>query len=607
MCGIVGYIGQAQAQEVLLEGLKRLSYRGYDSCGIATYDDGELVLRKALGKVSNLETLLSEQPAKGSVGIGHTRWATHGRPSLANAHPIRVGACLVVHNGIIENYSELKDELLRRGRVFVTDTDTEIIAHLIEEGVQLGKSPEESLHEALFRLRGSYAVLLFCLFKPETLFLARKDLPLVVGKGKFGLFASSDTFAIAPFADEIAYVPDGTVAILQDGNPRMFSDKNGSKPLSFERLLIRDMDMEKKGFKHFLLKEIFEQPLAFMRTLEAYANEGLEAFDSLTRLDGEKLKGLEVVYLIGCGTAYHAAMLGKRFFQEFAGIEAVSESASEFRLRGYLNPKSFGILISQSGETADTLAALKMLQKAGIPSFAVTNVAHSTLARSTLSLLTKAGPEVSVASTKAFTTQVLVLYLFAFWLGLKKGRMDLQALESKMNALGGVSASIDQALNLLPVVQKLAAGLMDADHLVYLGRGHFMPLALEGALKIKEIAYVHAEGYPAGEMKHGPIALVEPGVHVIALLDANDGVHRDKMLATIEEMSSRGAEVLLVHTGRLDKASTFKTLALPEVACPFLAVIPVAVTLQLLAYAVAVLKGTDVDQPRNLAKSVTVE
>jgi glucosamine--fructose-6-phosphate aminotransferase (isomerizing) len=607
MCGIVGYIGSGQAQEILLEGLKRLAYRGYDSCGIATYSSGELVLRKALGKVSNLETLLNEQPAKGSVGIGHTRWATHGRPSLVNAHPIRVGACLVVHNGIIENYAELKDELLARGKVFETDTDTEIIAQLIEEGVRSGKSPEESLEEALGRLRGSYAILLFCLFKSEALFLAKKDLPLVVGRGSLGLFASSDTFAITPFADEIGYVPDGAVVVLQGESPKVFREKSGAKPFTFERLLVRDMDMEKKGFKHFLLKEIFEQPLALMRTLEAYVNKDLVAFDFLTHLENQNLKDLEVVYLIGCGTAYHAAMLGKRFFQEFAGIEAVSESASEFRLRGYLNPKSCGVLISQSGETADTLAALKMLQKAGIPSFAITNVAHSTLARSTSSLLTKAGPEVSVASTKAFTTQVLVLYLLALWLGLKKGRMDPLTLDSKLSTLKGLAASIDQALNLFPVVQKLAGGLLDDGYLVYLGRGPFMPLALEGALKIKEIAYVHAEGYPAGEMKHGPIALIEPGVHVIALLDANDGIHRDKMLATIEEMCSRGAEVLLVHTGQLDKACAFPTLALPSVDCPFLATIPVAVMLQLLAYAVAVLKGTDVDQPRNLAKSVTVE
>lgn len=607
MCGIVGYIGRGQAQEILLEGLKRLAYRGYDSCGIATYNSGELALRKALGKVTNLETLLNEQPAKGSVGIGHTRWATHGRPSLVNAHPIRVGASIVVHNGIIENYAELKDELLGRGRVFETDTDTEIIAQLIEEGVQSGKSPEESLDEALGRLRGSYAILFFCLFKPEGLFLARKDLPLVVGRGRLGLFASSDTFAIAPFADEIGYVPDGAVVVLQGESPKVFREKSGAEAFTLERLLVRDIDMEKKGFKHFLLKEIFEQPLALTRTLEAYVNEDLVAFDSLTHLENENLNDLEVVYLIGCGTAYHAAMLGKRFFQEFAGIEAVSESASEFRLRGYLNPKSCGVLISQSGETADTLAALKMLQKAGIPSFAITNVGHSTLARSTPSLLTKAGPEVSVASTKAFTTQVLVLYLLALWLGLRRGRMDPNTLDSKLSTLRGLAASIDQVLNLFPVVKRLAGGLLDAGYLVYLGRGSFMPLALEGALKIKEIAYVHAEGYPAGEMKHGPIALIEPGVHVIALLDANDGIHRDKMLATIEEMRSRGAEVLLVHTGHLDKACAFPTLALPPVGCPFLATIPVAVMLQLLAYAVAVLKGTDVDQPRNLAKSVTVE
>lgn len=607
MCGIVGYIGRGQAQEILLEGLKRLAYRGYDSCGIATYNSGELVLRKALGKVANLETLLNEQPAKGSVGIGHTRWATHGRPSLLNAHPIRVGDCLVVHNGIIENYAELKDELLARGKVFETDTDTEIIAQLIEEGVRSGKSPEESLDEALGRLRGSYAILFFCLFKPEALFLARKDLPLVVGRGSLGLFASSDTFAIAPFADEIGYVPDGAVVVLQGESPKVFREKSGAESFTFERLLVRDMDMEKKGFKHFLLKEIFEQPLALMRTLEAYVNKDLVAFDSITHLENENLNDLEVVYLIGCGTAYHAAMLGKRFFQEFAGIEAVSESASEFRLRGYLNPKSCGVLISQSGETADTLAALKMLQKAGIPSLAITNVGHSTLARSTPFLLTKAGPEVSVASTKAFTTQVLVLYLLALWLGLRKGRMDPMTLDSKLSTLRGLAASIDQVLNLFPVVQRLACGLLDAGYLVYLGRGSFMPLALEGALKIKEIAYVHAEGYPAGEMKHGPIALIQPGVHVIALLDANDGIHRDKMLATIEEMRSRGAEVLLVHAGHLDRACAFPTLALPSVACPFLAAIPVAVMLQLLAYAVAVLKGTDVDQPRNLAKSVTVE
>jgi glucosamine--fructose-6-phosphate aminotransferase (isomerizing) len=421
------------------------------------------------------------------------------------------------------------------------------------------------------------------------------------------LVASSDTFAIASFVEEVGYVPDGAVVVLQGESTKVFREKSGAESLTFERLLFRDMDMEKKGFKHFLLKEIFEQPLALMRTLEAYVNEDLVAFDSLTHLENKNLNDLDVVYLIGCGTAYHAAMLGKCFFREFAGVEAVSEISSEFRLRGYLNPKSCGVLISQSGETADTLAALKMLQKAGIPSFAITNVAHSTLARSTPALLTMAGPEVSVASTKAFTTQVLVLYLLALWLGLRKGRIDPLTLGSKLSTLRGLAASIDHTLNRWKEVQHLAGGLLDAKYLVYLGKGPFMPLALEGALKIKEIAYVHAEGYPAGEMKHGPIALIEPGVRVIALLDANDGVHRDKMLATIEEMRSRGAEVFLMHTGRLGKECVFPTLALPSVACPFLATISVAVTLQLLAYAVAVLKGTDVDQPRNLAKSVTVE
>lgn len=607
MCGIMGYVGERPAQPFLIEGLKRLAYRGYDSCGIATFEDGEVAIRKVLGKVLSLESLLAEQPTQGTLGFGHTRWATHGKPSLLNAHPIRVGSSIIVHNGILENYADLKERLIVRGVSMTTETDTEIIAQLIEEGIALGNSPKESFAKALEKLEGSYAILFFCLKDPQTLYLAKKDLPLIVGRGEFGWFASSDTFAMAPFVEEIAHAPERAVVLLKKSGIQAFSQRGASLTLAFEKLLFHDMGMDKKGFKHFLLKEIFEQPRAFAATLEAYAENRLEAFSKLIPLTERSLKDLEAVYLIGCGTAFHAGMLGKMFFQEFSGIEAVSECASEFRFRGYVNPKSLGILISQSGETADTLSAMRILKDRGVPTVGVPNVLHSTLARSTPSIPTYAGPEVSVASTKAFTTQLLVMYLLALWFGLKRGNLDSEMVDVYLEKLQGVASTLDRVLNLFPSIQKIATGLLSAHHLVYLGRGPFMPLALEGALKIKEIAYVYAEGFPAGEIKHGPIALIEPGVYTIALFDACDPLQRSKMMTTMEEVLSRGGEGLLVHTGLMDHSISLPAIALPSLDLPFLQIIPMTIVLQLLAYSTAVLKGTDVDQPRNLAKSVTVE
>lgn len=609
MCGIVGYIGPQQATAIVLDGLRKLEYRGYDSAGIATIDQGKINICRAEGKLLNLEKKLVEQPLTGQPGIGHTRWATHGRPSEINAHPHYAGGFVVVHNGIIENYLDLKTRLRDQGHTFNSDTDTEIVAHLIEQYYRECRDFESAVRKALGDVRGAYAVAILSEQEPDKLIAAKQGSPLVVGQGQGEFFVASDIPAMLAHTREMIFLEDGELVVFTaeqmavttlDGTPV----EKTTKTITWSPVMA-----EKGGFRHFMLKEIYEQPRAIADTIAGRIREDHgEVFLEDLNLDDETLSGLERIYIVACGTSWHAALVGKFLIEKHARIPVEVDIASEFRYRDPLvNDRTLTLLISQSGETADTLAALREAHGKGGKVLAICNVVESSIARESDGVIyTHAGPEIGVASTKAFTTQLIALYLFTLHLGRVRGLLDKTVSRQMLDELVSLPRKVEECLELDAAIEQAAQGLMHVQDFLYLGRGNQYPIALEGALKLKEISYIHAEGYPAGEMKHGPIALIDEQLPVVVIAPHNETF--DKVAANMEEVQARGGRVVAVTdqaaTGLADKAET--VLVVPQTIDDLMPVLT-SIPLQLLAYHIAVLKGTDVDQPRNLAKSVTVE
>jgi len=609
MCGIVGYIGGQQATPVILEGLKKLEYRGYDSAGIATLSSGESAIRRSEGKLVNLENLLKAQPLSGVVGIGHTRWATHGRPSEINAHPHKAGPIIVVHNGIIENYLQLKEQLKNGGHVFKSETDTEVIAHLIEQKLRDEPDFEKAARQALTELKGAYAVCILNENEPGTLIAAKLGSPMVIGLGTGEFFVASDIPAILAYTREMVFMEDGEMAVFRNGEVNFSTIAGEALQKKARHIDWSPLMAEKGGYRHFMLKEIHEQPRAVRDTIAGrlLEGEGDVYLEDLTFSD-RQLAAVKRIVIIACGTSWHAALVGKFYIEGYCRIPVEVDIASEFRYRNpVIDEHTLAIVISQSGETADTLAALREAKSRGALNMAICNVVDSSIARESAGVIyTHAGPEIGVASTKAFVTQLTALYLFTIRLGRATCSIDAPSGQRMIAALKKVPAMLEETLKLNEYTEKVAKKYMNARDFLYLGRGKNFPIALEGALKLKEISYIHAEGYPAGEMKHGPIALIDEDVPVVVLVPKNSAF--DKTLSNMEEVIARGGRVIaLCSEGDQEVGGRAETVIevpnLNEDLDPLLLSVP----LQLLAYHISVLKGTDVDQPRNLAKSVTVE
>jgi len=609
MCGIMGYVGHREAAPLLFQGLKRLEYRGYDSAGIAAFTNGRIAIRRAVGKLAQLDQLLRAEPLPGSVGIGHTRWATHGPPSEENAHPHRAGDVVVIHNGIIENYLELRHELMGKGRMFSSETDTEVIAHLIDQSLQEGLSFREATRAALRHLSGSFALVALSERDPETLLTAKNATPIVIGLGEEESFVASDIPALLDYTRRVLFLDDGEMAEVSRRGVAI-SDFSG-RPVEREPRHISwdPITAQKSGYKHFLLKEIHEQPQAIIDTMRSRILEesGEIALGELTN----QLPALDAVKratLVACGTAWHACLVGKFLLEELAGLPTEVDYGSEFRYRPTpLDTDSLVLAVSQSGETADTLAALEGGKNKGASTLAVCNVVDSSIARkSDMVVYTHAGPEISVASTKAFTTQLTALYLLALHLGQRRGVLDRDHGRQLIEDIVTLPALVQATLEKTKAIGKIAKKYGHASDFLYLGRGINYPIALEGALKLKELSYIHAEGYPAGEMKHGPIALIDEQMPVVVLLP-KDPVY-EKTLSNMKEVEARGGRIIALTdtpSPELEEIA-WEIIQVPttnHLIMPILLSIP----LQLLAYHVAVYRGTDVDQPRNLAKSVTVE
>jgi len=609
MCGIVGYVGQRSARDVIIAGLRKLEYRGYDSAGIAVFCDGdgsEITLERSEGKLRRLVEKLDGKELKGRVGIGHTRWATHGRPSEANAHPHMEGGVAVVHNGIIENYLALRSEMSKEGAVFRSETDTEIIAHLIDREIKKGSTLQAALRAACKKVRGSYALAAISRAEPGVIVAAKKECPLVIGIGEGESVVSSDVTAILDITRRAVFLEDGELAILSRGGLEV-TDLDGKVIVKEERTIDWSPVMaEKGGYRHFMLKETHEQPRAVIDTFRGNLME--EAGDIF--LDGFDLDltGIERIYLVACGTSWHAALVGKFLIEDFSGVPVEVDLGSEFRYRNPLvSEKTLVVAISQSGETADTLAAVKEAKAKGAKVVAVSNVVESSIPRlSDWTLYTHAGPEIGVASTKAFTTQLVSLYMFALYLGRRAGTVDAARGVELIRELVELPGKMEAALASERKIMDIAKRYFHYRDFLYLGRGINYPIALEGALKLKEISYIHAEGYPAGEMKHGPIALIDEDMPVVVL--APKDAHYPKVLSNMQEVKARGGRIIAV-VGEGDSEVSSEAddvIVVPEVSTELSPII-MTLPLQLLAYQIAVLKGTDVDQPRNLAKSVTVE
>jgi glucosamine--fructose-6-phosphate aminotransferase (isomerizing) len=607
MCGIIGIVGKKQVTPMLLKGLKQLEYRGYDSAGVATLVDGQIRRLRAEGKLINLRKRLEAKPLSGTTGIGHTRWATHGIPNERNAHPHATDRVAVVHNGIIENFQELRHELEGEGCKLASDTDTEVVAHLITKYLDQGFSPQEATSTALKRLDGAFALAIIFAGRPDLLIGARRGSPLAIGYGKGEMYLGSDALALAPLTQRISYLEDGDWVVI-DGTGTYVFDA-GDQPMEREvRLTALSGAAAGKGeYRHFMLKEIYEQPQVIGDTLHAFVNP---AKLSITLPDLPfSLDDISKVTLIACGTSFYAATVAKYWFEQIARVPVEVDVASEFRYREAPMPeKGLAIFISQSGETADTLAALRYSREQGQHVLSVVNVPESTIAReSDMILRTNAGPEIGVASTKAFTTQLVVLACLSIALARARGAIDRTRENNLVVALTEVPARAAEVLNHDQRLKELAREVSEARDVLYLGRGTSYPIALEGALKLKEISYIHAEGYAAGEMKHGPIALIDETVPVIVIAPSDQLF--EKTASNMQEVIARKGRVIFlsdkVGAKRLGGLAA-ATIALPTVD-PFVAPILYAIPVQLLAYHVAVIKGTDVDQPRNLAKSVTVE
>lgn len=609
MCGIVGYMGNQDATPVIMSGLKMLAYRGYDSAGICTMDKGEVDIRRSAGKLINLERLLKEQPLHGTIGVGHTRWATHGRASLANAHPHKGGAVVVVHNGIIENYLLLKDELANKGHHFTSETDSEIISHLIDEKLKTAASLEEAVQQALQDLQGAYALCILSHKDDKTLIAAKSGSPMIVGVRGNEYFVASDMPAIIANTREMVIMEDGEMAVFRDGGVK-FSNINGEEITKETRHIDwSPLKAEKNGYPNFMLKEIFEQPQAIRNAVAGRLLEDKgDVFLEELNLNDSQLSSFRRLSLVACGTSWHAALVGKYLIEEHCRIPVDVDIGSEFRYRDPLVSKETLVIpISQSGETADTLAALREARRKGAHIVSICNVVDSSIPRESDGVIyTRAGLEIGVASTKAFTTQLVALYLLTIRLGRANGTIDLKKGQEMIAALRDLPALVERTLKLDDRIEEIACEHLTSWDAMYLGRGISYAIALEGALKLKEISYIHADGYPAGEMKHGPIALVDREMPVFVL--APNDRHLVKVRSNMEEVITRGGKVVVLCTeGDLETGKRAEyTLHIPwagEALSPVL----FTVALQLMAYNFAILKGKDVDQPRNLAKCVTVE
>jgi glucosamine--fructose-6-phosphate aminotransferase (isomerizing) len=612
MCGIVGYIGDKSAVDIVLDGLKKLEYRGYDSAGVAVIGPAGLEIRRAAGRIKVLEGLLRERPVQGTVGVGHTRWATHGRPTDENAHPHTDGSgrLVVVHNGIIENYLPIKERLQAEGHRFSSETDTEVIAHLIERHLRDVPRLDEAVRRALRELCGSYAIVVLSNEAPDRLIAAKHGAgSVVVGLGKGETFLASDIPAILAHTRDVVVLEDEDVAVVTRHGVEITQLDGGPVERAPIRILWDPILAEKGGYRHFMLKEIYEQPRVVADTLRGRVQpEGGTVVLPEIALDPDVVEGIQRIVLVACGTSYHAAIVGRFMIERLTGIAAEVDLGSEFRYRdAVLGPETLVVALSQSGETADTLGAVKAARAKGAPVVGITNVVGSALSREATGVLyTHAGPEIGVASSKTFTATVAACYLLALWLGRRRGALLPEDGKKHIQGLLELPRLMERTLELEPRVAELARDLAHYKNFLFLGRGIQYPIALEGALKLKELSYIHAEGYPAGEMKHGPIALIDDGMPVVALAP-RDGSY-DRMRGNIEEVRARdGCVIAIGHEGDRElrsKADAFiEVPSSADLLSPMLMVIP----LQLLAYHVAVRLGRDVDQPRNLAKSVTVE
>ncbi|HKR18290.1 glutamine--fructose-6-phosphate transaminase (isomerizing) [Rhizorhapis sp.] len=607
MCGIIGILGKDNVADRLVDGLRRLEYRGYDSAGICTVHDGLLDRRRAEGKLNNLAARLVQEPLPGSSGIAHTRWATHGAPTEDNAHPHVVGDVSLVHNGIIENFKPLRDELLAEGRTFASQTDTEVVGHLLAREIERGADPRQAVATVLPRLHGAFALAIMFRQHPDLLIGARLGAPLVVGYGDGENYLGSDALALAPLTQKIAYLEEGDWAVLSRRAVEIFDRDNQPVERPVTSSGVSGAMIDKGNHRHFMQKEIFEQPVVVAQTLQSYLRP-LENRVALPDMDFD-LGGIKRVTIVACGTSYYAGLVAKYWFEKFARIPVDIDVASEFRYRDpVLEPGGLALFISQSGETADTLAALRHARKEKQIIAVVVNVPTSSMAREAdLLLPTHAGPEIGVASTKAFTCQLAVLAALAANLARANGRMSAEEEAEIVKHLTEAPAAMNQALGHDADIEAMAHLIAPARDVLYLGRGPDYPMALEGALKLKEISYIHAEGYAAGEMKHGPIALIDDAVPVIVI--APSGPLFEKTASNMHEVQARGGKVVLISDAKgqaLAGEGCMATIEMPAVH-PLIAPLVYAVPVQLLAYHVAVAKGTDVDQPRNLAKSVTVE
>jgi len=620
MCGILGYIGGRSAPEVLIEGLRKLEYRGYDSAGVAVLTNGAIDLRRSVGKLSNLEALLSKQPLTGQMGLGHTRWATHGAPTEFNAHPHTdtTRKIVVVHNGIIENYQELKKKLQSKGFEFKSETDTEVVAHLIgshlKSSSKNGKKTDkkdfvDAVLKSLKEIRGTYSLGIVCSSVPDLIVGARRDCPLIVGLGEKENFLASDVPAILSYTRNVIFLEEGDVALISGKEIEIFDEQGHLVKRKNTKITWNPIQAEKAGYKHFMLKEIYEQPRVVEDTLLERLNRtsgGVNLEEA--GINKELAQKINRIQFLACGTSWHASLLGAFLIEKYTGIPCQAEIASEFRYRDpRLDPLSLIVAVSQSGETADTLAALKMAKKKGVKTIAITNVVGSTITREADgTLLTHCGPEIGVASTKAFMGQLVALQLINICLSQYRNAIPKKQIDDLGGNLVHLSQWITKTLEGEKIIKEIAKKTYKKTNYLFLGRNLNYPIALEGALKLKEISYIHAEGYPAGEMKHGPIALIDGNMPVVAIVTQSKVY--EKMLSNIEEAKSRGAEVIAIATEgdsqvKEKAAHIIYVPEVPEDLSPLINVIP----LQLLAYHIAVLRDCDVDQPRNLAKSVTVE
>ncbi len=612
MCGIVAYIGHREAYPILMKGLHRLEYRGYDSAGIALLNNGLSTYKKA-GKVSELEEFCIGKDVSGSIGMGHTRWATHGAPNDKNAHPHYSESknLSIIHNGIIENYSSIKKELIQRGHKFISETDTEVLVHFIEDIHQNNPEVplENAVRTALSEVVGAYAIVLLSKDHPNELIAARKGSPLVIGVGKDEFFIASDATPIVEYTKNVIYLNDGEIAIIKDGKLTVKTIKNKIMTPYIEEIEIHLEMIEKGGFKHFMLKEINEQPRSIADSMRGRINpvKGVIKLGGISEYDTKFVNAKRII-IVACGTSWHAGLVAEYLFEEFARVPVEVEYASEFRYRNpVLNPDDLIIAISQSGETADTLAAIELAKSKGATIFGVCNVVGSSIPRATnAGSYTHAGPEIGVASTKAFTAQITVLTLMALELGHKKGTITESRYRTMISELQAIPGKVEIALKTNDQVKEIASKFKNARNFLYLGRGYGFPVALEGALKLKEISYIHAEGYPAAEMKHGPIALIDDEMPVVVIATKNASY--EKVVSNIQEVKARkGIIIAIVTEGDKEvRALADYVIEIPEVEeslVPLVSVVP----LQLLAYHIAVMRGCNVDQPRNLAKSVTVE